>query len=137
MTLRLCLLGSILLLALCLAGPAAAGRPGRWDVVAAGPQAPTVSQELGIARTADGVLHVAWRQAFSDVLARPITPAGQLGATERATIEYVDRSGVLGAVRRRPRQPDGDRHRRCAQTRRAVLDLGPALDRLGPLLKEL
>jgi hypothetical protein len=34
-----------------------------------------------VARTSDGVLNVAWSEAFADVRLRPITPAGQAGAT--------------------------------------------------------
>lgn len=60
-------------------GAAEAGRPGRWDVVASGASAPAPSQELGVARTRDGSLHVAWREGFDAIRARTITAAGQLG----------------------------------------------------------
>lgn len=71
------LLGVVL--AAVIIGSADAGRPGRWDVVASGANAPAVSQELGVVRTADGTLHVAWREGFSDIRARSITSAGGLG----------------------------------------------------------
>jgi hypothetical protein len=65
--------------AVALGGSAAAGAPGSWDTLAAGDAAPAVSQELGLARTADGTLHVAWREGDSVVRARAISPAGRLG----------------------------------------------------------
>jgi hypothetical protein len=71
---------SILGLCAVTAGAADAGRPGRWDVVVSGANAPAVSQELGVARTADGSLHVAWREGFNAVRARTISAAGALGA---------------------------------------------------------
>jgi hypothetical protein len=78
---RLCVLGGSLSLALSLVGEAPAGSPGRWTSVVEGPKAPSVSQELGVARTSDGVLNVAWSEDLADVRVRPITPAGQAGAT--------------------------------------------------------
>ena len=75
---RLALVSTFLLCAV-IAGAADAGRPGRWDVVASGASAPAVSQELGVARTGDGSLHVAWREGFEAIRARTITAAGALG----------------------------------------------------------
>ncbi len=55
-------------------------RPG-WRPVAAGTMNP--SDEAGLARTADGTLHVAWRRGASpgqDVVHTPITAGGAVGA---------------------------------------------------------
>lgn len=70
---------SALATAIALGGTAAAGAPGSWDTLATGESAPAVSQELGLARTPDGTLHVAWREGDSTVRARPISAAGRLG----------------------------------------------------------
>jgi hypothetical protein len=69
------------LVALALAGTASAGPPGRWTVVTEGAHAPTASQELGVARTSDGTLNVAWTENLTNVRARAISPAGQVGAS--------------------------------------------------------
>jgi hypothetical protein len=64
---------------------ASAGTPTTWDVVASGAGAPAASQELGVARTADGTLHIAWREDTpgtinSAVRTRTIAPGGSLGS---------------------------------------------------------
>ena len=73
------------LAALVTAAAAAAGPPGRWDAVVEGAGAPTPASELGLARTGDGTLYVAWRHDVSalaaDVRVRAISAAGQPGAT--------------------------------------------------------
>jgi hypothetical protein len=51
-------------LSLVLAAPAAAGPPGTWSRVT---NADSNTQEVGVARTADGVLHVLWTQGKSVV----------------------------------------------------------------------
>jgi hypothetical protein len=81
-------IGALALAALAAASTAAAGTPGRWDVVTQGGGSPSASQELGLARTADGVLHVAWREDTSSLTAeirtRSISSAGQLGSAATA-----------------------------------------------------
>ena len=69
-----------LLVAAAVGSTATAGPPGRWSTVVAGANAPSVSAELGIARTADGRLHVAWRNGDTTVRTRAVSPAGQLGS---------------------------------------------------------
>jgi MFS family permease len=66
---------------LSAAGPAAAGSPGRWDVLVEGDGTPTVASEVGLARTGDGTLHVAWRHEtgplVGDIRVRSVSSAGQ------------------------------------------------------------
>jgi hypothetical protein len=73
---------------LCLAAPATAGAPGRWESLLRGAGTPTGVSELGLLRTADGVLHVAWRQETSalaaDIRVRSISAAGRPGPTTTA-----------------------------------------------------
>ncbi len=62
------------------------GPPGRWDVVVQGRGVPGNSaNDLGLARTADGALHVAWSEQTSPsaeaIRQRKISAAGALGAT--------------------------------------------------------
>lgn len=45
--------------ALLVAAPAAAGPPGTWTQVTSEPQ-PSNTREIGLERTADGVLHLVW-----------------------------------------------------------------------------
>ena len=55
--------GMALSAALICVGVTSAGVPGRWDTVVRGANVPGNSaSELGLARTADGVLHVAWKE---------------------------------------------------------------------------
>lgn len=65
------------------AGSAEGGSPGRWSAIAQGAGVPTSAQDVGLARTSDGVLHVAWSQATGPrsavIRVRSITPGGQLG----------------------------------------------------------
>jgi hypothetical protein len=68
-------------LGLTVAGSASAGRPGVWSTIVAGANAPTVSQELGIAQASNGQLQVAWTSGLTSVRAIPISAAGQLGTT--------------------------------------------------------
>jgi hypothetical protein len=72
----------LLLVAALLAGVpgAAAAAAPRWSLIAAGGMHP--SDQVGLARTSDGVLHVAWRRegATEDLLQTPITASGKVGA---------------------------------------------------------
>jgi hypothetical protein len=68
--------------ALAVAAPGGAGRPGAWTKISDGKQANI--DQVGLARTADGVLHVAWRRetgATNDLVHTAISPAGAVGAT--------------------------------------------------------
>jgi len=69
------------LLSLTGAAAAPAGTPGRWTSIVSGANAPTSSQELGVARTSDGRLNVAWSAGLAAVHATPITAAGQVGSS--------------------------------------------------------
>ncbi len=68
------------LLTLTGAAAAPAGTPGRWTSIVTGANAPSASQELGVARTADGRLSVAWTSDLTAVHAASITAAGQVGS---------------------------------------------------------
>jgi hypothetical protein len=74
-----------LLTAVVLAGaaaaPHAAGAAGRWQRFGGGGN---ISDQVGLARTPDGVLHVAWRRRrgrVQDLLQTSIAPSGKVGAT--------------------------------------------------------
>jgi hypothetical protein len=81
--LALAALAALTLLAV-LAPSALAGSPGRWERVTA-PTGVNIDQ-VGLARTGDGVLHVAWQRknpatpSNDDLLHTAITPAGAIGA---------------------------------------------------------
>ena len=47
--------------ALVLAAAAAGGSPGHWSTIASGKGTHGAAQDIGLARTADGTLHVAWK----------------------------------------------------------------------------
>jgi hypothetical protein len=54
---------AVIVAALACVGATTAGVPGRWDVVVQGADVPGSSaSELGLARTRDRVLHVAWKE---------------------------------------------------------------------------
>ena len=68
--------------ALVCVGVTSAGVPGRWDALAQGPNYPGNSaNELGLARTADGVLHVAFKQRLGPlseaIVHFTVSPAGR------------------------------------------------------------
>ena len=67
---------------LLAAATAAAGPPGRWTPVSKG--SPTGSDEVGIARTPDGVLHVAWQRRGVSATAYWHTLIGADGQTTGA-----------------------------------------------------
>jgi len=85
-----------------------AGAPGRWTVVARGTGVPGGSaSDLGLARTSDGALHVAWKERTSpttDAIRHGIvSAAGGVGATSTIVAGWtglsdpelvVDRSGL-------------------------------------------
>ena len=54
---------TVLLAAVVCVGVTSAGVPGRWEIVAKGGNVPgSMASELGLARTPDGLLHVAWKE---------------------------------------------------------------------------
>jgi hypothetical protein len=63
-----------------IVAPALASETRPWTRVASGGM--NISDQVGLARTADGVLHVAWRRqgAAQDLLETPIAPSGTVGA---------------------------------------------------------
>src|SRR4029078_7530705 len=46
---------------LVLAAAAAGGSPGHWSTIASGKGTHGAAQDIGLVRTADGTLHVAWK----------------------------------------------------------------------------
>jgi hypothetical protein len=105
----------ICLVALVCAGAASAGPPGRWDPIAQGANVPgSMASELGLARTADGRLHVAWKELtkrdgagtqYAQIAHTWVTAAGRpVGGTTFSKDDWVglsdpelvvDRSGGL------------------------------------------
>jgi hypothetical protein len=85
-----------------------AGTPGRWTVVTRGPDGPAGSaSDLGLARTPDGALHVAWKErtgpSTEAIRHLAVSPAGAVGATSTIVAGWtglsdpelvVDRSGL-------------------------------------------
>ncbi len=72
---------------LVLVTAAAAGPPGHWSTIASGAGIHGGAQEIGLARTADGTLHVAWRDdsgGTTVIKATSISASGKLGATTTA-----------------------------------------------------
>jgi hypothetical protein len=95
-------------LMLCLlwpAAPAVAGPPGKWTRVTSEAQ-PSNTSEVGLERTADGVLHVLWRRdsgATEEVMhtsisanARTLSDVHQLISTGNAINPSVDLVGAPG-----------------------------------------
>jgi hypothetical protein len=74
--------------ALVLASAAAGGAPGKWSTLASGPGIGGAAQELGLARTPDGVLHVAWKESTGAsravIRTRAITATGSIGPVTTA-----------------------------------------------------
>jgi len=73
--------------ALVLATAAAAGAPGHWSTIASGSGLHGGAQEIGLARTSDDTLHIAWRDdsgSSAVIRTRSISASGQLGPTETA-----------------------------------------------------
>jgi hypothetical protein len=74
--------------ALVLAAAAGAGGPGAWTTLAGGQDLVGAASEIGLARTPDGVLHVAWKQnvGASSVAIRTsaITASGSVGPAATA-----------------------------------------------------
>src|SRR4051794_158715 len=70
--------------ALMLAATAAGGSAGHWSTIASGSGLRGAAQEIGLARTSDGTLHVAWRDDSGTsalIHTRSISASGQLGPT--------------------------------------------------------
>jgi hypothetical protein len=82
------------LAALVCAGVTTAGVPGRWDAVTQGANVPGDSaNELGVARTRDGVLHVAWKErtgALTEAIRhRTVSAAGRVGPVSTIVAGWV------------------------------------------------
>jgi len=73
-------------------GSASGGPPGRWSALAEGSGLGASAQEVGVARTPDGVLHVAWKQdtgpLSSVIRVRSITRTGTVGPEVTAVSGY-------------------------------------------------
>lgn len=80
---RLSLLAAGCVASLLVASAAAAAPPGRWSTLASGSGLGGAASEVGLARTADGVLHVAYKQdtgpLTSVIRVRSITRSGRVG----------------------------------------------------------
>lgn len=89
---------ALALAGLAIAAPAAgAVAPGQWETLASGPGAPGTSDDPGLHRTPDGVLHVAWVQAAGPLdqspLERTISGGGSLlPGTSTIVSSWVDLS---------------------------------------------
>lgn len=89
---------ALALAGLAIAAPAAgAVVPGQWETLASGPGAPGTSDDPGLHRTPDGVLHVAWVQAAGpldqSLLERTISGGGSLlPGTSTIVSSWVDLS---------------------------------------------
>jgi len=89
----------ICLVALVCAGAASAGPPGDWDVVVQGANVPGgMASELGLARTPDGRLHVAWKEQAPTRSTGPqlvhiahawVSAAGRLSGNRRFIGDWV------------------------------------------------
>lgn len=88
--------------ALLWAGPALAGPPGKWTRVTGIEGVEAVNtDEIGLARTADGVLHVAWTRkvdALSDTLLHSAITANGKAVTGPDTIFYSPNTGMNNSV---------------------------------------
>jgi hypothetical protein len=83
-----------LVAALVCVGVTSAGTPGRWDTVVRGANVPGGSaSELGLARTADGALHVAWKERTGPLAEairhRSVSAAGRLGPTSTIASGWI------------------------------------------------
>ena len=83
-----------LVAALVSVGVTSAGTPGRWDTVVKGANVPGGSaSELGLARTGDGALHVAWKERTGPLTEairhRSVSAAGRLGPTSTIVAGWV------------------------------------------------
>jgi len=88
--------------ALLAAGPALAGPPGKWTRVTGSEGFEAVNtDEVGLERTADGVLHVAWTRkvdALSDALLHSAIAANARSVAGPNTILYASNTGMNNSV---------------------------------------
>jgi hypothetical protein len=90
-TIKTVMLAAAAAFALLLATAATAGSPGKWSMLATGAGLHSNAQQIALARTPDGTLHVAWKEdsASLDVIhTRSITASGKLGA-EATAVSHV------------------------------------------------
>ena len=102
--------------ALVLASAAAGGAPGKWSTLASGPGIGGAAQELGLARTPDGILHVAWKESTgasrAAIRTRAITATGSIGPVTTAVANLpflpIPRSSrpTAACVSSSPPEPD-------------------------------
>ena len=81
------------LAALACPGVAAAGAPGSWTQVTDGSESNTL--EVGLARTSNGVLHVAWQRkngSNEDLVHTPISSTGAQGAASAIVTSFASLS---------------------------------------------
>ena len=88
--------------ALLSAGPALAGPPGKWSRVTGIEGVEAVNtDEVGLERTADGVLHVAWTRkvdALADTLLHSAIAANGKSVAGPDTIFYASNTGMNNSV---------------------------------------
>jgi hypothetical protein len=87
-------LAAALVAALVCVGVTSAGTPGRWDTVVRGANVPGGSgSELGLIRTGDGTLHVAWKERIGPladaIRHRSVSASGRLGPTSTIVSGWV------------------------------------------------
>src|SRR4051794_4742018 len=85
------------LLVLAFPSAATAGGPGRWTPVGTTDQL-NISDLASLARTGDGVLHVAWHRRIPatstyDVLTTPVSPSGVVGASVPVVTGWTSAGG--------------------------------------------
>jgi len=89
---RVSLSAAAVLVCALVVGSASGGPPGRWSALAQGSGLGASAQEVGVARTPDGVLHVAWKQdtgpLSSVIRVRSITRTGTVGPEVTAVSGY-------------------------------------------------
>src|SRR5688500_6115949 len=88
---RLSLLAAAASACVLVTGTASGGPPGRWTALAQGSGLRASAQEIGLARTPDGVLHVAWRQDTG-----PLTSVIRVRSVTRAGVVRPETTAVSG-----------------------------------------
>jgi hypothetical protein len=91
---RACGTAAAVAVALACVGATTAGVPGRWDTVVQGANVPGDSaSELGVARTRDGVLHVAWKERIGPLAEairhRAVSASGRVGPVSTIVTGWV------------------------------------------------
>ncbi len=93
---------AVVVLALLVTGPAFAGPPGKWTRVTGADGVEALNtDEVGLERTADGVLHVAWTRraaGLADALMQSAIAANTKSVSGPVTIVGPPNNGLNGSV---------------------------------------